>query len=153
MSVSLPLPLVLLVVTAVTRGLGALGVDVLDDWRTALCCGLAALFLVTASGRLVPHVRHDLEAMVPARLPAPALLVAVTGALEALGAVGLLVPATSNLAAGCLALLLVAMTPANVWAARQGASLAGRPVTPVGRRMAEQVLYLLACVAVAWLPA
>ncbi|MBD8077965.1 DoxX family protein [Cellulosimicrobium arenosum] len=149
----IPLPLFLVLVTGTTRALGALGVAPLDDWRTALCCGLAALFLVTASGRLVPRVRADLVAMVPPRLPAPGLLVALTGALEALGAVGLLVPATSQVAAVCLALLLVVMTPANVWAARHGGRLGGRPITPLGRRLTEQALYLVACAAAAGLPA
>ncbi len=70
--------------------------------------------------------------MVPPRLPRPDLLVTVTGVLELVGAVGLLVPATARLAAAGLGLLMLAMFPANVSAARRRLTLAGRPVTPLG---------------------
>jgi uncharacterized membrane protein len=81
-------------------------------------------------------------AMVPPRLPRPDLLVTITGLLEFAGAVGLLLPATYRLAAVCLALLMVAMFPANVYAARHRITLAGEPVTRLPLRTAEQLLYI-----------
>ena len=54
----------------------------------------------------------------PPRLPAPGLLVTVTGVLELLGAVGLLYPPTRVAAAVSLFVLMLAMFPANVYASR-----------------------------------
>ncbi|BCJ27596.1 hypothetical protein Asera_17040 [Actinocatenispora sera] len=126
-----------------TAALG-LAVPALDGWRTPVRAGLALLFLVAASGRLGPP-RAALVAMVPPRLPRPALLVGLTGVLEALGAVGLLVPSTDRLAAACLGLLLLAVFPANAHAARRRVGLH----TPLLPRTLEQLLYLACCVAVA----
>jgi uncharacterized membrane protein len=52
--------------------------------------------------------------IVPRWLPAPAALVAISGACEILGGVGLLVPATRRWAAWGLMALFVAVFPANV---------------------------------------
>ena len=50
----------------------------------------------------------------PSWLPSPLLLVQVSGVLEILGAIGLLVPATRTAAAIGLILLLLAVFPANI---------------------------------------
>ncbi|MFI6738147.1 hypothetical protein ACIBI9_34925 [Nonomuraea sp. NPDC050451] len=65
------------------------------------------------------------------------------------GAAGLLIPALAPFAAIGLALLMVAMFPANVSAARRGLTLAGKPVTPLVARTALQVLFIAAAVAAA----
>src|SRR5262245_54368494 len=65
--------------------------------------------------------------MVPPSLPHPGALVTVTGIAELAGAVGLLGPAVSRWAALGLAVLLVAMFPANIHAARGRVTLRGRP--------------------------
>jgi uncharacterized membrane protein len=93
----------------VLRGLGTVGFEALDSWQPALRGGLALMFTLTATAHVTRTRRSDLIAMVPPRQPRPDLLVTATGILELLGAVGLLVPATARLAAGCLAALLVAM--------------------------------------------
>ena len=125
--------------------LGLAGVAPWADWPVPLRWGLAGMFLLTASARLGSR-RADLEAMVPRGLPRPGLLVALTGALEALGAVGLLLPATAPAAGWCLAALLVAMFPANVHAARSGASIRGLAVTPLGIRTTQQVIFVICAV-------
>jgi len=86
--------------------------------------------------------------MVPPRLPHPHLVVAITGALEILGAAGLLWNPVAPLAAGCLAALLVAMFPANVHAARVGAGLGHRPATRLPIRTVQQLIFL-ACALLA----
>jgi len=53
-------------------------------------------------------------AIVPSFLPAPLALVIVSGAAEILGGVGLLIPAYERIAAWGLAVLFVAVFPANV---------------------------------------
>jgi uncharacterized membrane protein len=127
--------------TLLARLTGALGVDALD-WQTSLRIGLAAMFLITGIVHFVPAFRDDMIRMIPERLPQPAALVALTGVLELAGAAGLLIPATAPAAAICLALLLAAMFPANVSAARRGIPLAGKPATPLGIRTAEQILFI-----------
>jgi uncharacterized membrane protein YphA (DoxX/SURF4 family) len=52
--------------------------------------------------------------------PRSDLIITATGILEILGAIGLMVPRTWRAAALCLVLLLVALFPANVYAALNG---------------------------------
>ncbi|MEX5234839.1 DoxX family protein [Kocuria arenosa] len=113
----------------------------------ALRGGLAVMFLVTGVSHFA-GLRDDLVAMVPPVLPHPELLVTVTGVLELAGAIGLLVPRTAAWAAGGLALLMVAMFPANVYAATAGVTLAGEPATALLPRAAMQLLYIAAAIAV-----
>jgi len=141
-------PLIALLVGTLTiRLLGVAGIEPLDSWPPALRGGLAIMFLLTASAHFSAKRRADLIAMVPASLPRPDLLVTGTGLLEIAGAVGLLIPATAPWAAGGLALLMLAMFPANVSAARRKLTLAGRPVTPLGVRTGLQALFVAAAVA------
>jgi uncharacterized membrane protein len=103
-------------------------------------------------------MRRDMVAIVPPRLtnspslrsplPAPGLLVTVTGVLELLGAVGLLFPPTRVAAAVCLFVLMLLMFPANVYAAR----MPNPPKSMTSRlsvRSGEEVVYLAAAVVVA----
>ncbi|MGV9268827.1 DoxX family protein [Kitasatospora sp. NPDC003701] len=134
-------PLIALVAGFLAARLAGLaGVDMLDGWHPALKVGLAAMFLLTASAHFVPRLRAKLLAMVPPGLPRPELLVTLTGLLELAGALLVLVPATSRWAAGALILMMIAMFPANVSAARR--RLPG--VTPLGLRTALQVLFVAA---------
>ncbi len=131
------------------RAAGLLGIDALDSWQPALRGALAMMFVLTGLAHFGSTRRQDLIAMVPPRLPRPDLLVTITGLLELIGAVGLVIPATAPAAAICLALLMVAMFPANVYAARAGLTLAGRPVTPLLPRTLLQVLFIGAAIAAA----
>ncbi|HZF58570.1 MAG TPA: hypothetical protein VEZ19_08855 [Rubrobacter sp.] len=62
--------------------------------------------------------------------------------MEVLGAVGLLVPATRSFAGIGLILLLVAMFPANVAAARRQVPLRGKPPTPLPLRLFLQLVFI-----------
>src|SRR5687768_13254197 len=143
------LPLII-VVTAfiVLRTAGALGVRPLTRWQTCLRWSLALMFLVTASGHWGSR-RADLVAMVPPLFPSPGLLVTLTGILEIAGAVGLMIPRTSRPAAFGLAVMLVAMFPANVYAARHNLSIGGRPATALPLRTAVQTGLVAATAAIA----
>jgi len=133
---------VLLVSLVLFGGLGALGVGALSTWHDVVAWALATMFLFTASSHFVARTREDLIAMVPGVFPRPALLVSLTGFLEGLGAVGLLIPATRGLAGLCLVLLLVALLPANVSAARRGVPMRGRAPTPLLVRIPMQILFV-----------
>src|SRR5918995_5425710 len=115
---------VLLASLVLFRGLGALGIEVVSSWQEAAVWALAVMFLLTASAHFT-KMKNDLINMVPKAFPNPRFLVHFTGVLEVLGAVGLLVPATRSVAGLGLALLLVAMFPANVNAAVKGVPLRG----------------------------
>lgn len=140
--------LTLLLGSVVARMIGLLGVDYLDSWPQAIAVGLAAMFALTGVAHFVNPLRRDMIAIVPPRLPAPALLVTITGGLELAGAVGLLYPPTRIAAAVCLFLLMLAMFPANVYAAR----MPNPPKSMTSRlsaRTAEEAVYLAAAVIVA----
>ncbi len=76
------------------------------------------MFVLTGVAHFVNPLRRDMIAIVPPRLPAPGLLVTVTGVLELAGAAGLLYPPTRVAAAVCLFVLMLVMFPANVYASR-----------------------------------
>ena len=137
--------IVMLAAWLVTRSIGFAGVWLqADSWSGALRIALAVMFAFTAVSHFHPKMRPDLIRMVPASLPAPALLVTATGVLEFLGACGLLVPRTLPIAAYGLIALLVAMFPANVHAAREGLMVAGRRATPLLWRLPLQLFWIAA---------
>lgn len=136
------IPFVVLVVTTlIARGAGLSGVSAVDGWAASLRWGFAAMLLLTASAHWGKR-RPDLIRMVPDAFPRPDLIVTLTGLLELLGAIGLLVSATQEVAAVCLALLFVAMFPANVRAARARLTIAGTPATRLPLRALLQVFYV-----------
>ena len=129
------------------RLVGWLGVDYVDSWPQAIAVGLAAMFVMTGVAHFVPGMRRDMIAIVPPRLPAPGLLVTITGVLELVGAVGLLYPPTRVAAAVCLFVLMLAMFPANVYASR----MPNPPKSMTSRldiRSLQEVAYLAAAVVV-----
>jgi uncharacterized membrane protein len=132
---------VLLVSLLAFRSLGALGVEPLSEWRNAAAGALAVMFLFTASAHFT-GTKKDLISMVPSVFPRPDLLVSATGVLEVLGAIGLLVPATRSFAGIGLVLLLIAMFPANVAAARKQVPLRGKPPTPLPLRLTLQLVFI-----------
>lgn len=132
---------VMLAAILAARAIGFVGVEALDDWRAATRAGLAIMFVFTGVAHFT-KTREDLVRMVPPQFPSPSMLVTLTGIAELLGAIGLLIPGLSRWAAWALALLLVAMFPANIYAARSGHSIAGRPHTPLTFRLPLQVLWI-----------
>ena len=140
------------IVTLVLGTLGArlvgwLGVDYVDSWPEAFAVGLAAMFVMTGVAHFVNPLRRDMIAIVPPRLPAPGLLVTITGVLELIGAAGLLYPPTRVAAAACLFVLMLVMFPANVYASR----MPNPPKSMTSRldmRTVEEGVYLAAAVVV-----
>ncbi len=133
--------------TLVARLVGWLGVDDVDSWPQAVAVGLAAMFAMTGVAHFVPAMRRDMIAIVPPVLPAAGLLVTITGVLELLGAGGLLYPPTRVAAAGCLFALMLAMFPANIYAAR----MPNPPTSMTSRlnvRTVQEIVYLGAAIVV-----
>lgn len=77
--------------------------------------GLSVVFLWFFFGGLGHFVSADFfVSIVPPWVPWPLFVVYLSGVLELLGAVGVLIPALRPIAGGCLIALTIAVTPANV---------------------------------------
>jgi uncharacterized membrane protein len=125
------------------------GVSWLQDRVMPLRIALALMFLLTASAHWGKR-RADLIRMAPPWVPNPGLTITVTGILEILGAIGLLIPQTAKVAGACLALLLVAMFPANVQAARRGLTIGGRKPVALPIRAVMQLIFIVAVLVAGW---
>lgn len=139
--------LILVTVTSLLRAVGACGLIRLQSWPTALRGGLATMFTATGMSHFF-GLRGDLITMVPPSLPQPELLVTVTGVLELAGAAGLLLNRTTPWAAGGLALLLVVMFPANIYAAMENIPVSGATAMGLAPRTLLQLVYLAAALTV-----
>jgi uncharacterized membrane protein len=126
---------------------GFLHLPVSYGWWTSLRLALSGMFLLTASAHWGRR-RPDLIQMVPPVFSRPDLHVTITGILEMLGAVGLMLPSVAPYSALGLTLLLVAVFPANVHAARKRLTIAGRQVEALIPRTLLQFVFLAATVAV-----
>ncbi|HVK20564.1 MAG TPA: DoxX family protein [Actinokineospora sp.] len=138
-------PLIILItVTLTLYVLGRVGVRPLRKWPNPLRGGVAAMFTATGIAHFV-GLREELIRMVPPDLPAPALLVTITGVLELAGAVGVLWRPTTPWAAAGLTAMLVGMFPANIYAANHGLSPSfGDQLFP---RTIMQIVFLAATLA------
>ena len=133
--------IVLTVSLVLLRALGALGVRRLSSWREAARYALAVMFVFTGVSHFT-SMKHDFAAMIPDPLPDDLWVIYLSGAFEIAGAIGLLVPRTRKLAGVCLVLLLIALFPANVYAALNDIPLGGRPPTSLWLRAPMQILYI-----------
>lgn len=80
-------------------------------------------------------------AIVPPIFLHPSVWVVVTGILELVGAIGLLLPKTTKAAAACVSVLMIAVFPANVYAANQTVGGVHMPNVPV--RLTMQIIYIM----------
>lgn len=145
-----PPPAVLDVTSGDGGGVGDGGVAVL-----VLRVVLAVVFVGMGVLHFVPPIARGMRAMIPPALRRadwprlPAVLVAVTGVCEIAGGLGLLAPwPPLRVAAGAaLAVFLVAVFPANAYAARHPERFGRVAVPLVPRLLAQLVLIALVLVA------
>jgi uncharacterized membrane protein len=123
------------------RGVGALGVEGLASWHASARFALVVMFVFTGIAHFT-KTKHDMARMVPKAFAHPMLMIYVTGVCELLGAAGLIEPRTRAWASGALILLMAAMFPANIKAAREGLTIRGRLATPLWLRTPMQVLFI-----------
>jgi len=133
--------IVLLVSWAVLRGIGAAGVHALATWQDSARYALVVMFVFTASAHF-SRMKQDLARMIPSYFPRPMLIVYVTGVLELLGAMGLMLLQFRRLAGICLIALLIGMFIANINAAQKSVTLRGKPPTPLWLRAPMQILFI-----------
>ena len=110
---------------------------------------LAAVFLITGIGHFIPKVARGMAAMIPPALrrpgwPSGRSLVRFTGVCEIAGGIGLLVPATQFAAGMALVVFLIAVFPANTYAALHPESF-GRAAFPFWPRYIAQVVLVGLC--------
>jgi len=103
---------------------------------------LVALALLFAAAGTLHFLRPDTYLRIlPPYLPAPRLLVLLSGAVEVAGGLGLLWPATRRVAAWGLLALLAAVFPANVHMLQMHAQL-GLPAWVLWARLPLQPLLM-----------
>lgn len=125
------------------RLMGAMGMlSAGVTWTGALRYAMSAMFIFTAISHFHAKTRPDLIRMVPPFFPMPAVLVTLTGILEFAGALALLVPPFIAPAALALSGLLIAMFPANIYAAHNNITIGGRPATPLAIRLPLQLFWI-----------
>jgi len=123
------------------RAAGAMGVSMFATWVASARWALAAMFLFTGVAHFT-GARHGMVKMVPPAFGNAMALVYFTGVCEIAGAIGLLLPRFRNIAGICLIVLLIAMFPANVKAARENMMVAGRPATALWLRAPLQLVFI-----------
>lgn len=106
---------------------------------------LVAVFAWFALGGIAHFAFTQAEMrIVPPWLPWPRAIVLVSGALELLGAAGLLVRSTRHVAARGLFALTLAVTPANVYMLQQPALFPAVPFWALVLRLPLQLVLLAA---------
>ena len=76
---------------------------------------MSAMLLLTAIGHF--KFRKGMTMMLPSFIPAKSAIVLLTGILEILAAIGLLVPVTQKITGICLVIFFIFILPANMYAA------------------------------------
>ena len=123
------------------RAIGMFVVGALASWHESAGFALAVMFVFTGIAHFT-KTKHEMARMVPRMFPQPMVMIYVTGAFELLGAAGLIESRTRAAASAALMVMLVAMFPANVKAARERLTVGGRVATPLWLRAPMQALFI-----------
>jgi uncharacterized membrane protein len=123
------------------RGLSAFG------WLQRVLRVIAVVPLL-ASGVLHFTRTALMASIIPPFFASRPQLVVLTGVLEFAGAVGLLLPAFTRVTSACLAVFMIAIFPANVYAAGQTVGGLQMPTVPV--RLTLHVVYILLLLIGGW---
>ena len=111
------------------------------SWRGAAASGMAVVFIFTGITHFLEPNRSGFEAIIPAFVPNPALVVTLSGLAEFVLAAGLLMPPTRRWAVLATVVFLIAVFPANIIAAG-GVSHPAAPTTPLLPRIILQFVFL-----------
>jgi uncharacterized membrane protein len=112
----------------------------MDLWRRRLRVVLVVFMVAIGLGHFA--FPRPFVSIVPAFLPAPLLLVLVSGFFEVLGALGLLVRRVRRAASVGLALLYLSVFPANINMVMHPELGAGIPLWALWARLPFQVLFI-----------
>ncbi len=110
-------------------------------WPQTFLRVLAALPLLL-SGVVLHFLRpSDTASIIPPGFPHPDLLVVITGVLEIAGGIGLFLPTLRKLSGFLMAVMMIAIFPANIYAA--GKVVGGMQMPGVAVRTTMQAIYIL----------
>jgi uncharacterized membrane protein len=111
---------------------------------------LRVIAAVPLLGSGVVHFTNTalMASIIPPFFPDRPQLVLLTGVFELMGAVCLLLPPFTRGASACLAVLMIVIFPANVYAAGQTVGGLHMPSVPV--RLVMQVAYILLLLIAGW---
>lgn len=126
----------------------------LEIIQAVIRIAIAVTFIAMGASHFVPRVKRTMAAMIPPALRweralSPRNLVAITGVLEIAGGIGLLVPVTTIPAGVCLALFLIAVFPANAYAASRPEKF-GRVAIPLVPRLIGQIVLITLVLFAVW---
>ncbi len=107
---------------------------------------MAIPLAVSCIGHFVRTVTF--ASIVPPGFSHPEFWVVFTGILELAGAIGLLLPRTAKVAGVGVVLLMIAVFPANIYAANRTIGGLHMPGVPV--RLAMQVVYIVLVLLAGW---
>ena len=115
--------------------------------------GQSILRLITALPLGISGIAHfartaQFAAIVPPPFTHPGMWVQITGGFELMGFAGLIIPETARLASAAVSLLMIAVFPANIYAAAR--VIGGIPMPSVPVRLAMQVIYVVMVLVGAW---
>lgn len=122
--------------------------EVVTNVLNVLRVVLAAVFVFAGITHFTPAVQRTMAAMIPPRLRftgfwSPRTLVIITGLCEIAGGIGLLVEFTRVTSGVALAVFLVAVFPANAYAARHKERFGAVAIPLVPRLLGQLVLIAL----------
>jgi uncharacterized membrane protein len=90
---------------------------------------LAILFIFTGTSHFL--MPEEMAQMLPSFIPLRVEIIYLTGILEILGAIGLLIPGLERLSSIALILFLLGVLPANIYAAITSVEFGGHALGPV----------------------
>lgn len=143
------IPLIVLALSFAAFRLVGVWLPYFSDWQISLRAALGVMFVLTASAHWGRR-RPDLIRMVPPAFGDGGLWVTLTGIAELFFVVGLQIPMAAMPVAVLAGSMLACIFPANMKAAREKLTIAGRAVPGFGGRLAIQLIFLGALAAAVW---
>ena len=102
---------------------GKIGINPLKDLKNNARVGTGMTFIFTGLSHFI--MPDTIMKLMPPQIPAPLLMVYISGIFEMLGGIGLIVSKTKRWASYGLILLLLAVYPANIYVALENIQLGG----------------------------
>lgn len=113
------------------------------EWHEVPLWIMIAVFFFAGVSHFT-RLKHEFVKMIPPFFPAKMFLVYATGVIEIAGAVLLAIPQYRLLTSIFLVLFLIAVFPANYYAAQNNISFRGTKALSAASRGSVQVLFILA---------
>ncbi len=111
------------VLTGILYLAGKLGINPVKDFKNNARIGTGLTFIFAGVSHFI--IPETFMKLMPPIIPAPLLMVYISGVFEILGGIGLIISKTKRAASYGLILLLLAVYPANIYVALENIQLGG----------------------------